>query len=440
MFLLCSPSRKKITEILLPSYPGRLQPSGFPITIAGMHHILKSALMAVVLLVASPVWGSGDESDRISQRWASSFAGQEWQIGPKPAETSLYQASLTPIVYESQIAPASVRDLRLDTDRPRTQGILASTTWLKGAFSTETEFAANQGGTVGVPNGLPIDAGDDPSTRMMRLGVTGSTEFVRYGLRYRKAGHAFYQESDQDLREAWGEWKNGAVAIRSAVGQQWNNVEDDPARPRVEQSYNQVGLSWNKPAWPHLALTYSQNVQSSTLDFVGVAPQKANNHTVEAALGYTGPGWDARLASSYGLASDLRRQGAESHVQTQTLTASFRPANTLTIAPTLGYRAEQQEWSGARIDSPSASLAMNYKQSQLGISLMGNYSGMRSSDRLIDLDNVGGKGTLTWGLEPVRDWKPLLSLEAGYNLQVNRLMPSQTEDISGLLRLVLATL
>lgn len=77
---------------------------------------------------------------------------------------------------------------------------------------------------------------------------------------------------------------------------------------------------------------------------------------------------------------------------------------------------------------------------RLGISVMGNYSGMRSSDRLIDLDTVDGKGILTWGLEPVRDWTPLLSLEAGYNLQVNRLMPSQTEDISGILRLVLATL
>jgi len=407
----------------------------------GMHNILKSALMAVVFLVASPVWGSGDEPDRMSQRWASSFAGQEWQVSPKPAETSLYQASLTPTVNASPIAPASVRDLTLDTDRPGTQGILASTTWLKGAFSTETEFAANQGGTVDFRNGLPADAGDDPSILMMRLGVIGSTEFVRYGVTYRKAGQAFYQGSDQDLREAWGEWKNGAVAIRSAIGQQWNNVEDDPARARVEQGYNRVGFSWNKPAWPHFELTYAQNAVNSTLNPVGVSPQKANNHTVETAIGYTGEAWDARLASSYGLASDLRRQGAESHVQTQTLTASFRPANTLTIAPTLGYRAEQQEWSGARIDSPSASLAMNYKQSQLGISLMGNYSGMRSSDRLIDLDNVGGKGILTWGLEPVRDWKPLLSLEAGYNLQVNRLMPSvQTEDISGLLRLVLATL
>lgn len=416
-------------------------PSGFSITIAGMHNILKSALMAVVFLVASPVWGSGEGPDRISQRWASWFAGQEWQVRPKPAETSVYQASLTPTVDASPIAPASVRDLTLDTDRPRTQGILASTTWLKGAFSTETEFAANQGGTVGFPNGLPADAGDDPSTRMMRLGVTGSTEFVRYGLKYRKAGQAFYQESDQDLREAWGEWKNGAIAVRSAVGQQMNNVGGDPTRARVEESYNQVGVSWSKPAWPHLALTYSQSAQSSTLDPIGVAPQRADNHTVEAALGYTGAVWDARLASSYGLATDLLRQGAESHVRTQTVTASFRPVDTLSIAHTLGYRAEQQEWSGARIDSPSASLAMNYQQSRrLGISVMGNYSGMRSSDRLIDLDTVGGKGILTWGLEPVRDWTPLLSLEAGYNLQVNRLMPSQTEDISGILRLVLAAL
>jgi hypothetical protein len=431
-FLFCSPPRKKITELLLRSYVGRLMPNGFSITITGMHNILKSALMAVVFLVASPVWGSGDEPDRISQRWASSFAGQEWQVKPKPAETSVYQASLTPTGDASPIAPANVPDLKLDTDRPRTQGVLASTTWLKGAFSTETEVAANQGGSTE----------DDPSTRMMRLGVTGSTEFVRYGLTYRKAGQAFYQESDQDLREAWGEWRNGAIAIRSTVGQLGNNVEDDPARARVERRYNRLGLTWNKPGWPHFVLTYAENAVNSALNHVGVAPQNANSHTVEAAFGYGGAAWDARLASSYGLETDLLRREAESHVQTQTVTASFRPVNALTIAPAFGYRAEQQEWSGARIDSPSASLAMNYQQSpRLRISAMGNYSGMRSSDRLIDLDTIGGKGILTWELEPVRDWTPLLSLEGGYNLQVNRLIPSaQTEDLSGLLRLVLATL
>ena len=406
-----------------------------------MQDILKSAFIVVAFLVTSPVWASGDEPDRISQRWASSFAGQEWRLGPKPAETSVYQASLRPVVAASSIVPASVRDLKIEAERPRTQGILASTTWLKGALSTETEVAANQTGSVDFRNGLSAAAGDDPSTHMMRLGVTGSMEAVRYGMTYRKAGETFFQESDQEMREAWGEWKNGAIAIRSVVGQRSNNVGDNPTRPRVEQRYNRVALTSNKARWPHFELTYSENAVHSALNSEGLSVQKADNHTVEAVLGYGGTAWDARLVSSYGLETDLLRHRTESRAQTQTVTASFRPVDTVNIAPTLGYRAEQQEWSGARIDVPSASLAMNYQQSpRLGISVIGNYSGMRSSDRLIDLDTVGGKGILTWGLEPVRDWTPQLSLEAGYNLQVNRLMPSQTEDISGLLRLVLATM
>ncbi len=58
------------------------------------------------------------------------------------------------------------------------------------------------------------------------------------------------------------------------------------------------------------------------------------------------------------------------------MAASFRPLVALTITPTLGYRAEQQEWSGARIDSPSASLSMKYTQSpRLNLTATGNYSG-----------------------------------------------------------------
>jgi hypothetical protein len=120
----------------------------------------------------------------------------------------------------------------------------------------------------------------------------------------------------------------------------------------------------------------------------------------------------------------------------------LRPLETLTITPTLGYRAERPEWSSARIDSPSASLTMSYKQSsRMSMTAMGNYFALRSTDKLIDLDNIGGKGVITWELEPLREWKPQLSLEGGYNLQINRLMPSgQTENLSGLLRLVLATM
>jgi len=261
-------------------------------------------------------------------------------------------------------------------------------------------------------------------------------------MRYRTAGQAFYNGADQASREVWGESKNGATTVRGTIGQQWNNVEQDPTRSRLEQTYGQVGLSWNKPVWPTLAVTYSQNTLTSHLDPTGVPSQRRNTHAVEAALGYTSAIWNTRLASSYTLGSDLLRNGSADRITVQAVSASFRPVNTLTIAPTLGFREEQHDVSGVRMDSPSASLTMNYQQSeQLLVSAIGNYSGTRSSDRLIDLENVGGKGILSWGVQQSQGWTTLISLEAGYNRQINRLMPSaDSQDLSGVMRFVLAPL
>jgi hypothetical protein len=369
-----------------------------------MPAFLKFGLVLLISLFAGPVWSSEEQPDQIPPRWSSWFSAQGLETSAQPAQAPVYQATVTRTSYTPPIVPANVRDLSLDTNRPRSQGVLASTTWLNGAFMTETEMANDQR-----ESSIPGDTQDDPASRMMRIGLTTSSGPARYGMTYRRAGQAFYNGPDQDLREVWGEWKNGVTTFHSAIGQQWNNVDRDPTRSRLEQNYGRIGLSWNQASWPSLAVTYSQNAQNSTLDPTGIAAQKMTNHTLEAALGYSGA-------------------------------ASLRQLNTLTIAPTLGYRREQQDLSGARIDSPSASLAMNYQQSQrLLISAMGNYSGIRSSDRLIDLETIGGKGVLTVDIQQLRGWTTRMSLEGGYNRQTNRMMSSaETQDVSGLLRLVLA--
>lgn len=378
-----------------------------------MHDIVKPAVLSLFLVVNNAVW-AGDN---------------DWLKSPKPADTAWYRASLTPTVNGAPITP-NVRNLNPDTDRPRTQGLLASTTLLKGAFVTETEVAASKGGL-----------GDDPSARMMRLGMTGSAGRIRYGMTYQTADLAFSQTPVQEHREAWGEWKNGILSIRSMVGQR-TQFEADVAGNRTQQNYHRIDVSWNRPAWPRLTFKYAQNTASNTMDALSLFPQRADHHKVEAAVGYGGALWEAKVASSYGLETDLSQHAADSRVQAETLTVSFRPINILTITPTLGYRMEEQPWSGARINSPSASLSMMYKQSKrLSMTAEGNYFTMRSSDRLVDFDTIGGKGIVSWELEPVRDWKPQLSFEGGYNLQVNRLIPSnQSENLSGLLRLVLATM
>jgi hypothetical protein len=258
----------------------------------------------------------------------------------------------------------------------------------------------------------------------------------------RSAGQAFLNGPDQALREVWGEWKSGWTTLRSAIGEQWNNIAGDPTRSRLEQTYGRVGLVWNRPVWPEISLTYAHNSLNSALDPLGIAPQRSRNHTLESALAYNDMSWNARFASSYILGSDLIHGGAETTVRMQTLTAVFRPLNTLSISPALGYREELQDWAGVQINSPLASVAVQYRQSQqLLISAMGNYAGTRSSDRLIDTELVGGKGLLSWDLQRSQAWATLISLEAGYNRTTNHVMPSaNTEDISGLIRVILAAL
>ncbi|HEU4686205.1 MAG TPA: hypothetical protein VFS39_16980 [Nitrospira sp.] len=406
-----------------------------------MRILLILILVVLSALLASPLMAGGD-ADSVAQRGSSWFTGQEQQAGQSGTSSPLYRTTLTPTFFVPPTGPTRLRDLTPETERPRTQGILASTTWLKGSFITETEVANNQGGSGWLDSKVPGYARDDAAGRMMRIGLTGVNGSVRYGMTYRIAGQTFYNGGDQAVREMWGEWKSGLTTIRSSVGQQWNNVAGDMTRSRFEQTYERVALMWNKPAWPNLSLTYSRTSLASALDPVGVAPQRTANHLLEAAVVYNTARWNARLASSYIVGSDLLRNGAESRVNLQIVTASFRPINTLTISPTFAYRAEQQDWSGVRIDSPSFSLSMQYKQSRrLLITAMGNYTGTRSSDGLIDAGTVGGMGSLAWDVQEFHHWTTMISLEAGYNRLTNRAAPStDTEDLSGLLRLVVASL
>lgn len=335
-----------------------------------------------------------------------------------------------------------LRDLTPETDGPRIKGLVAKMTWLKGKFTTESEIANSYGGTDWLENRMPRDNRMDRSKQMVRLGLTGKAGTLKYGLTYRNAGRAFLNGPDQANRELWGEWRANGVILRSAVGQLWNNVAEDAARPRQTQTYGRMTMGLTRPSWPELSLTYARNSFSTMFEPLGIIAQHTQSHTLEGAVAYQSLRWNVRLASSYALNSDLLRGGAESNVKMQLLTATFRPLNTFTISPMLGYREEIQDVSGMRIDGPSASLALHYKQSQrLLISAMANYASSHSNDGQIDNENVGGKGILAWDVHRSSNWSTMIAVEAGYTRVSNRVTPAaDTEDISGILRIVLADL
>ena len=374
--------------------------------------------------------------------WSALFSDPTPQADLKPASPALYQTSLTSTYFAPPptVTATRLQNLTPETEQPRTHGLLSSINVLNGMLVTEAEMAKSEGGATWLQNKIAGDTRDDATSRMLRLGMTGTAGPVRYGGLYRSAGQAFLNGPDLAMREVWGEWKTGQTTLRSAVGQQWNNVTGDTTRTRLGQTYGRLGLAWKSPGLPEFMLTYSNTGIRSSAEPIGVAPQRNHTHTLEGVLAYTGADWNARLASAYVLGSDLQRSGAGNTVRLQTVTAAIRPSNTLTITPMLTYREETQDWSGTRIESPSASVAVQYRHNQrVWLSAAGNYVSAHSSDGLIDTQQVGGKGILAWDLQRSQTWATLLSFEAGYNRLTNSASPSaDVEDISGIIKLILA--
>ena len=398
-----------------------------------------------LLLVAIPLTAQAEEaqqSDLLLQRIQFTDTARESGSSAIPFSIAspVLHASFQTTSFAPPTASTRLKDLVPDSERPQTKGVVAASTFFKGQLTTEGEVANNATNDAGIPS--RIDQRDDGTKRMVRMALTGTNGQFRYGINYRSAGKAFFNSPDQTVREMWGEWGMGIAKLRSSSGQTWNNVDLDPTRARIQHTFNRIGLAVAKTAWPELSLTYTRSALASSFDPSGSIPQRSQSNSMEAALSYTGLTWNARLSSSYILTNDETRGGSQSTAFAQTLVATYRPMNTLTLAPTLSYRTETQSWSGATIQTPMASLSLLYKQSQrLLVSAMGGYTSTSSSDGLIDTNSIVGKGMFALHLDPIYGHPTTISLEAAYTNTTNRTVAGlDTEDLSGLVRILVASL
>src|SRR5262245_14642740 len=122
-------------------------------------------------------WGSEDQPfEQIAQRWAAIVSEQPDPTVPSSNATlsPLFQTAITSTFALAPVLSNRLRDLSPETDGPRTKGILAKTTWMKGTFVTETEIANSSGGAGWLQNTIPGDTRADSSARMIRLGFTGT--------------------------------------------------------------------------------------------------------------------------------------------------------------------------------------------------------------------------------------------------------------------------
>lgn len=400
------------------------------------------ALLLCLTLPLTVLAEDGQQSELLLQRIQFSDTAGESGTGAIPFSIAspVLHTSFQATSFAPQTTSTRLKDLVPDSERPQTKGIGASSTWMKGQLIAEGEVANNATNDAGMSS--RIDRREDGATRMVRMALAGNNGPMRYGISYRSAGKAFFNSPDQTVREMWAEWGLGIAKLRSSSGQSWNNVDLDPNRPRIEQQVNRIGIALVKPAWPELSVTYARSAMASSFTPASMERQRSRSNSMEAAIAYTGLTWNARLSSSYILTSDDMRGGAESTTFAQTLVATYQPLNTLTLAPTFSYRMETQRWSGAKIQTPTASVSLLYKQSQrLLVSAAGGYTSTKSTYGLIGTESIVGRGMCAFNLNPIYGHPTTLSLEASYSNTTNRTVVGvDTEDLSGLVRILVAAL
>lgn len=411
---------------------------------------MKYVLLAISLVLCTPyselqaLASEALPAGRTGQSWSyadvnetTDFSTSKGQL-PRP----LFETSITSTASAASTSVSRLRDLVPDSERRRSTGLMAKTSWFNGAFSTEGEIATAQGGQDWLIHRIPGDTSRHESDQMVRVGLTRTDDHFTYGFRYRRAGQNYVQAQDQENREIWGQWKQGWTSIHTSIGNQLNNVGGDPLKPRTEGTYGQIDISLARPSWPALKLRYANHLTRSTLESEIQELHRTLSQIIESSVDFQRTSWNVRFLSRYVTNRDFAQGEIDRTIKYQLLTATFHPLNRLTLTPMLGYRQVTEDWSGLRVNSPSASLALQFFESKnVVMTASGDYGSSRSNNGLIDNEKFGGRGTVSWNLQPSAEWKARIAVEARYNHIVNHVASTPgTEDIMGLVRLVLAAL
>lgn len=380
-----------------------------------------------------------------------------WALGPSSHVASLVPRNVSPSVERGAAAPSNwfsdlahnttvttnsvtlvspflrLKDLRPDSEMPRTNGFFSSSLLLNGTFVAESELARN------LHNDSPSIRGETSDQRMMRFALRSAAGSVRYGLSYRRAGKAYVNAPDQQAKELWGEWSHGHTRLRTSVGEFANNVDADPSRPRTIQTQGTMMLTYARPSWPEFSLTYARSLTDGSGTVTGLAPQKNMADRFEGAVAIVRPNWNARWSSSYMVTNDQLLAGAETVSYIQTMSGTYRPIAPITLTSLFMYRSDVQELTGVRIHQPTASLSLNYACTwRVHLSALGGYGSTRSSDGLIDNESVNSKGILTW--YPLDTRATQISFETGYTrTTTGGTVQMITEDLSGLVKIKFTT-
>jgi hypothetical protein len=284
--------------------------------------------------------------------------------------------------------------------------------------------------------------GQDSRSRLLPFGLAGTAGQLLYGVNYRTAGTGFAESPDTALRELWGEWRLRRIRVKTTVAERWNNLEQDPRYPRLGGLQEKVALAITPPSGPEASLSYVHDARGSSLEPAGTARQRTIIDTLEAGLLYAQPRWKARVWTTYWQESDFSYENRDMVGFTQSISGSYQATEQLTVGPAVSLKEALRRWSGTRLETPAASLAMTYGPNPaVNLQTVGSVSKTWRSDGLMENSLSEVVSTLSWIYRQSSNFRSILSLHAAYRLDFAGAESSRsTEDLTGLVRLQITEL
>lgn len=220
--------------------------------------------------------------------------------------------------------------------------------------------------------------------RMFRVGIEGREDQLSYGAQYGFAGNEYKtlfkerEKSKSGFKPGkqgtmfWARWGFGDLGIKASVSESWDNLENDPDKPRITDTRAGATLEYTFSAWPYVgySLGYFQGTRKSSQEPIGYSHLEEPIQMLESNLDYASGSWNASLYSSYSwVAQKVGLSKTPSSTFTHYLSASFYPFQSFSITPALGYYVVDYSQFDAQTVNRSASLAFSHQLAHPNIHL-----------------------------------------------------------------------
>jgi len=237
----------------------------------------------------------------------------------------------------------------------------------------------------------------EQKNRLLRFRLASDMGSFGYGAEYRSVGQGFRRPPgsnwrlDQEGTETWASQAVGPLRLKALFANFWDNVEQDPRRPRTTKTLGGTALGITLPGGSVLNFSYQRGTSETVGGPSKQAPQESWIEDMGASLYfYGGPIWDLTVSSSYSPSVNKLDPSKKATSYYHAIAGSYRPTESITIMPSLSFSEERYSWQGLRTATPTAMISFSYAPPSRNLSLTtyGFYSRSKSSDGWYDVQTV----------------------------------------------------